>query len=43
VVEASVLLLLIGLGAVRAPFSRWRRSRAAKGESRERAPIPEPL
>ena len=43
VVEASVLLLLIGLGAVRAPFSRWRHSRAAKVESRERAPIPEPL
>jgi general nucleoside transport system permease protein len=43
VVEASVLLLVIGLGAVRAPFSRWRHSRAAKGESRERAPIPEPL
>ena len=43
VVEASVLLLLIGLGAVRVPFSRWRHSRAAKGESRERAPIPEPL
>ena len=29
VVEASVILLLIGFGAARVPISRWRSSRAA--------------
>lgn len=43
VVEASVILLLIGLGAVRTPFSRWRHLRAVSRDSVERAVVPEPL
>ena len=43
VVEASVILLLIGLGAVRAPISRWRHSRVASRDAAERAVAAEPL
>jgi simple sugar transport system permease protein len=43
VVEASVLLLLIGLGAIRGPLSRWHYSRAAGRQSVDREPVPGPL
>lgn len=43
VVEASVILLLIGFGAVRVPIYRWRSSRAALRESGERAVVEDAL
>ena len=43
VVEASVILLLIGFGAVRLPISRWRDARAAHPGSGERTVMQDAL
>jgi general nucleoside transport system permease protein len=43
VVEASVILLLIGFAATRGPLARWRDSRAAKREAPQRALAPDSL
>jgi simple sugar transport system permease protein len=43
VVEASVILLLIGIGSVREPVARWRHSRAARHESTAHDPVPDPM
>ena len=41
VVEASVILLLIGIASVRAPVSRWRRSRAMRHDGVRPEPVSE--